>query len=231
MDEETALLQSILAHPDDEVAKLVFADWLEERGRWPGHWRTRPKGCGHELPHLHRVGDLRLRGKPFRVSRCAVCAGRLMAYRITEGNFSEIPGSESVQRQRVFSMQPAGALFERIRSLAERPLKEKFDLDEIESIEFPTDEEAHNDALQAAARKTLEGMLEMIVAGARDVWGKPDYRLTEVDEELPPWVESIPLGFDVLVAWKRPRKVAFALIWHEDREIPINLFVGVVRSR
>jgi hypothetical protein len=45
-------------------------------------------GCGHEPAGLRRVGDLRLRGKPFRVSRCDACGGRLTASRIPEGKFS-----------------------------------------------------------------------------------------------------------------------------------------------
>jgi uncharacterized protein (TIGR02996 family) len=88
MDEESALLGAILAAPDDEVAKLAFADWLEERGRWPGHKRSQPEECGHEPWGLQRVGNLRLRGKPFRVTRCNACGGRLTASRITERQFS-----------------------------------------------------------------------------------------------------------------------------------------------
>jgi uncharacterized protein (TIGR02996 family) len=88
MDQETALLSAILAAPDDEVARLALADWLEERGRWPGDWRSAPKGCGHQPAGPRRVGDLRLRGKPFRVTRCDACGGRLTAHRITEGKFS-----------------------------------------------------------------------------------------------------------------------------------------------
>jgi hypothetical protein len=44
-------------------------------------------GCGHESAGPRRVGDLRLRGKPFRITRCDACGGRLTAYRITEGKF------------------------------------------------------------------------------------------------------------------------------------------------
>jgi uncharacterized protein (TIGR02996 family) len=32
MDQEAAFVQTILAHPEDESARLVYADWLEERG-------------------------------------------------------------------------------------------------------------------------------------------------------------------------------------------------------
>lgn len=35
MDEEAALLRAIAASPEDATARLVYADWLQERG-WPG---------------------------------------------------------------------------------------------------------------------------------------------------------------------------------------------------
>jgi len=32
VDERTALFQTIMESPDDPVARLVFADWIEEHG-------------------------------------------------------------------------------------------------------------------------------------------------------------------------------------------------------
>ena len=32
MNEEHAFYEEILAHPDDDFSRLIFADWLEERG-------------------------------------------------------------------------------------------------------------------------------------------------------------------------------------------------------
>ncbi len=45
MSERDAMLAAILADPDDDGPRLVFADWLDERGkgagclREPGQWR------------------------------------------------------------------------------------------------------------------------------------------------------------------------------------------------
>jgi hypothetical protein len=33
--------------------------------------------CGHEYPYLHRVCDVRLGGRPFRVGRCITCGEEL----------------------------------------------------------------------------------------------------------------------------------------------------------
>jgi hypothetical protein len=101
-------------------------------------------------------------------------------------------------------------------------------------IEFPTDEEAHNDALQAAASSLADSALALVQAGARDLWGEPDYRLGCDDKELPAWVEDLPTGpcFDRLIGWRRGRTlVAFTLREQQDREIPIFVVIGVVRWR
>src|SRR5262249_8610931 len=49
MDDETAFLHAILSEPADAARPLVFADWLEEQGRWPEGPDERG-GCGHDLP-------------------------------------------------------------------------------------------------------------------------------------------------------------------------------------
>jgi hypothetical protein len=130
----------------------------------------------------------------------------------------------------------AGSLFSQLRELAEKPLPKGTRLDVCwhAVIEFPTDEEAHNDHLQAAASALADSLLALVKAGARDLWGEPDCNLSCEDEELPAWAEDLPNGpgFDRLVAWRRGRtRVAFALREQQDREIPICVFVGVVRWR
>ena len=130
----------------------------------------------------------------------------------------------------------AGSLFNQLRELAEKRLPKgtKVDVCWHASIEFPTDEEAHNDALQAAARSLADSVLALVKAGARDLWGEPDYSLSSEDEELPAWAEDLPNGpgFDRLVGWRRGRTlVAFALREQQDREIPIFVLIGVVRWR
>ena len=41
--EEAAFLRTLVAHPDDEVARLVFADWLEERNDPRAGWLRDPE--------------------------------------------------------------------------------------------------------------------------------------------------------------------------------------------
>lgn len=130
----------------------------------------------------------------------------------------------------------AGSLFHQLRELAEKPLPKgsRVDVCWHAGIEFPTDEEAHNDDLQAAASSLADSILAMVKAGARDRWGEPDYNLNCDNEDLPAWTEDLPNGpsFERLVGWRRGRtRVAFALREHEDREVPIFVFVGVVRWR
>lgn len=130
----------------------------------------------------------------------------------------------------------ARSLFDQLRELAEKPLPKatKVDVCWHACIEFPTDEEAHNDDLQAAARSLADSVLALVKAGARDLWGETEYHLSREDEELPAWTEDLPNGpgFDRLVGWRRGRTlVAFALWEQEDREIPIFVFIGVVRWR
>jgi uncharacterized protein (TIGR02996 family) len=53
MSDEAALLEAILANPEDETHLLVYADWLEERGD--------PRGqnirANVEMSRTFRVGD------------------------------------------------------------------------------------------------------------------------------------------------------------------------------
>jgi hypothetical protein len=130
----------------------------------------------------------------------------------------------------------AGSFFKQLRELAETPLPRgtKVDVCWHAVIEFPTDEEAHNDDLQAAARSLADSVLALVKAGARDPWGEPDYSLSCEDEELPAWAEDLPNGpgFEQMVEWRRGRTlVAFALLEQQDRETPIFVFIGVVRWR
>jgi hypothetical protein len=133
-----------------------------------------------------------------------------------------------------FQLQ-AGELFQCLQELAAKPLPKgsKFELCWNAFVEFPTDEEAHNDDLQAAARSLADAFLALVEAGAPDAWGKPDYRLSWEDEEWPAWTQDLlTAGFDRLIGWRRGRTlVAYALREQEDREIPINVMLGVVRWR
>jgi hypothetical protein len=130
----------------------------------------------------------------------------------------------------------AGSLFSQLRQMAEKPLPKgtQMDVSWHAMIEFPTDEEAHNDDLQAAASSLADSLLALVKAGARDLWGEPDYRLSLEDEELPAWTEDLPTGpgFERLLGWRRGRTlVAFVLREQQDREIPIFVYIGVVRWR
>lgn len=64
MNDGDALLRAILAAPDDDAPRLVYADWLEERGLeweaagWRECWRSGSEdlfdlyGCGCGLWHV-----------------------------------------------------------------------------------------------------------------------------------------------------------------------------------
>jgi len=130
----------------------------------------------------------------------------------------------------------AAELFDGLRNLSAKPLGKKatMDLSWFGSISFPTDEEAHNDDLQAAAGSLADALLALVEAAGRKAWGKPDYQLTCEDEESPAWTEDLltGAGFIKLVGWRRNRtKVAFACYEQEDREIPMNIMIGVVPWR
>jgi uncharacterized protein (TIGR02996 family) len=42
MNHNDALLQAVLASPDDDTPRLVYADWLEERGDPRGEFSGHP---------------------------------------------------------------------------------------------------------------------------------------------------------------------------------------------
>jgi hypothetical protein len=128
----------------------------------------------------------------------------------------------------------AGSFFDSLRWVVDRPLRTGSDLNFVFlcTIEFPTDEEAHNDDLQKAVYAFADAVLDMIVARGVGVWGKPDFTFMWQDDPVPAWVQQIGLPYGRLVGWKRGRhKVAFALWEKEDREIPTNVCGGVVRCR
>jgi hypothetical protein len=131
----------------------------------------------------------------------------------------------------------AGSLFERLRELAEKPLPKDVSRDPIvhspgfflATIEFLSDEDAHNDALQAAARAFAGCMIDLVEAKATPTWGKPDYRLTFEDELFPAWAEYLTQFPDYVIGWRRGRtKVAYVFRAQEDREIPVEVVAGVV---
>lgn len=125
-------------------------------------------------------------------------------------------------------MANAEKLFDRLRAIADRPLKADFDVDEILSIEFATDDGEVRDS----ARRKIEIAFGGIVACAQAAWGRPRFRLVSDGYDMPSWTELLPTGFDLLVGWKRGRgKIAFVLYQQEDRELPIILLVGAVRGK
>ncbi len=131
----------------------------------------------------------------------------------------------------------AGSLFERLRELSEKPIPKGGRQDPLchpqclllATIEFRSDEDAHNDALQAAARAFATDLIDLIEAKAKRTWGDPDYRLTFEDELFPAWANDLMDFPDYLIGWRRGRaKVAYVYRAQEDREIPIMVVAGVV---
>lgn len=64
MNEEKAFAAAIAARPDDDLPKLVYADWLDERGRGAEaeQWRIkaalREIGEGHDVRQCEMAGHL-----------------------------------------------------------------------------------------------------------------------------------------------------------------------------
>ena len=48
LDQREAFLLAIFANPDDDLPRLVFADWLEERGET--EWANRIRTECHKAP-------------------------------------------------------------------------------------------------------------------------------------------------------------------------------------
>lgn len=131
----------------------------------------------------------------------------------------------------------AGSLFERLRELSEKPLPKAASRATLQhapwlilaNIEFLSDEDAHNDALQAAARDLATSIMDLIEAKAKRAWGKPDYRVTWQDELFPAWADGLLEFPDYVIGWRRGRtKVAYVFRAQEDHEIPIMVVAGVV---
>jgi hypothetical protein len=131
----------------------------------------------------------------------------------------------------------AGSLFERLRELSEKPFAKGIRREPLfqspgfylANIEFLSDEDAHNNALQAAARAFATHIIDLIEAKATRTWGKPDYRLTFEDELFPAWADQLIQFPDYVIGWRRGRtKVAYVFRAQEDREIPIMVVAGVV---
>jgi hypothetical protein len=131
----------------------------------------------------------------------------------------------------------AGSLFEQLRELADKPLPKDVSQDPLMNspalflalIEFRSDEDAHNDALQAAARDFAKCVIDLVEAKAMPAWGKPDYRLTFEDELFPAWADYLTQFPNYVIGWRRGRtKVAYVFTTQEDREIPVEVVAGVV---
>jgi hypothetical protein len=131
----------------------------------------------------------------------------------------------------------AGSLFERLRELSEKPLPKEVSQDLLihspglflANIEFLSDEDAHDNALQAAARAFATCIIDLVEARATRTWGKPDYRLTFEEERFPAWADHLIAFPDYAIGWRRGRtRVAYVFRAQEDREIPIMVVAGVV---
>jgi hypothetical protein len=131
----------------------------------------------------------------------------------------------------------SGSLFDRLRELSEKPLPKDVRRDPLRhphclflaNIEFRSDEDAHNNALQAAAAAFATSIIDLIEAKAKPTWGKPDYCLTSQDELFPAWVDDLIQFPHYVIGWRRGRaKVAYVFRAQEDREIPIMVVAGVV---
>jgi uncharacterized protein (TIGR02996 family) len=100
VDEERAFLATLRASPADDTARLVYADWLEERGDRRGEFlraavAARTAAAGADLhPHLDRLSEL----------RSAVSPGWLLrAYRsLAEDDVREVVFRELVGNGGVF---------------------------------------------------------------------------------------------------------------------------------
>ncbi|MBY0515104.1 MAG: TIGR02996 domain-containing protein [Gemmataceae bacterium] len=89
MTDEPALLRAICSHPGDDTPRLVFADWLEERGQ-PERAEFIRDCCGPLGAHTDcpgRLADLVTgRPVPLRCGRCDYCRARRRAERFYRGH-------------------------------------------------------------------------------------------------------------------------------------------------
>lgn len=74
LDRREAFLLAIFANPDDDLPRLVFADWLEERGE--GEWAARIRTECHER---HEFATPMLAPRGFGTDTRIVCSADLLA--------------------------------------------------------------------------------------------------------------------------------------------------------
>jgi uncharacterized protein (TIGR02996 family) len=67
MSEEDAFIKAVIAHPEDDAPRLIYADWLEERGDPRGEYLRLRVEMAHLPPHSDRYADLKARQKSLRV--------------------------------------------------------------------------------------------------------------------------------------------------------------------
>lgn len=72
-EDEAAFLRAILDYPDDDLPRLVLADWLEERNR-PGGFNPCPAACENGQVILSYWSDAGQRREKCEV--CSTCRGR-----------------------------------------------------------------------------------------------------------------------------------------------------------
>ena len=66
MSEDEAFLRAVAAAPADEAPRLVYADWLDERGDPRGEYIRLQSEIGRTAPHTDRYATLRTRLKALR---------------------------------------------------------------------------------------------------------------------------------------------------------------------
>lgn len=164
MSIEDSFIQAATAHPEDEAPRLIYADWLEERGDPRGEYLRLCVEMASLPPHSDRYADLKLRQKALH--------GRMDAKWLA--TMGLIP-----KHRPLFSTLPARRL-ERWRLVEEfidvwyRPLQAA---DGFSEAELAAAEKKLGFRLPAALREWYA------LAGKRDdVWSKQD------DSEFPPYL-------------------------------------------
>jgi uncharacterized protein (TIGR02996 family) len=115
MTDEDAFIRALAAHPDDSAAKLVYADWLEERGEtaradylrsWAGG--KQPSACPFGRAWLDLVGGLALWDAPTLLALGRL-EGRLSTYAALNDHRSDVGYSFDATLVR-----PAGVLADQV---------------------------------------------------------------------------------------------------------------------
>ncbi len=112
MTDEAGLLQAILNAPDDATLRLVYADWLEERGDPRGEYLRCQCACAYLKPADPRLATLLQREEELRQQHPAVILPwqrRLLLARIKkllEGQVHDLDGKGRNERRPSYTPQP-----------------------------------------------------------------------------------------------------------------------------